>query len=305
MASNSKLLFWEREAERWEKSAKAGYNLVLREIYEERPSADEFLRKLEKLHRAFVALQGFVDFSLQIAPTLFERQDGRARWDRYLTALHYFQPRFQRGFVLKSIFSLLKLGGVAELIRSYSVEFDRVIWSLHATFSAADSFIENWRRGEEIIRMYRKEPQKDLVGLYASYRTWPEDFRLEDFHKQLQGLVHYGINIIIEDSVKLFLMISDGFLEIIVRLPLIERLEEFGEEDRSRELIEGDLRELIRRTTKYIRDSEYRKFSNLLIRKTVEHAIDSWYEEERRLRSQHPPELRRRFVDQFEEGLIL
>jgi hypothetical protein len=299
------IIFWQREAERWSRSLDSGYMEVVGELYGEQFAKEEYLRKHAKLREVFILSQAILRFAVWESKNLFEGVDLRPRWDRYLTALHHLWPRFRRGWVVRSVLHLMKLGGVSDRIAAYSTELSRVNQTLHSMFKTADQYIFNWERGENIMQRVGRKPQEQLVQLYASYKTFPEDNRLEAFRSNLEQAYSQTITVIVEDGIKLFLMIAEDFAEIVVRLPLLERMEEFEDEDRDRQLVESDLKSWLTTLAGYLRDSEHRQLLSRIWRRTSEHAVKSWHEEECLLRAQHPQETRRRFIEQFEQGLIL
>lgn len=300
------LLFWKQEKERWIDACESGFSEALKELYKAKFSPDDFLRKERKLRTVRVVLFEAINFAARIAPTLFEDLRGRPRWNRYLAALNYTFPRFQSGFVTRTVLSLLKLKGASERIESYTVRLGESLKVFLKMFQSADEYVKNWKHGEEIAHSFQKKPQENLTRLYANYRTFHEDAKFESFHQTLENTSKETTTVIIEDVVSLWLMIAEDFVEIIVRLPLLEKIEEFQDENDDRKLVETDLAELLKRLTRYVKDSEHRQLIHLLLRKVADQAITSWYEEECELRRQHPSmEMKRRFVEQFEQGLIL
>lgn len=297
-------LFYKREAERWERALLVGTNYVSERFYDERVPFEDFLRKDRKLRAARILALAGLDFAVLMAPNLFERIDGRPRWNRYLTALRFTLPRFRSGIIVRSVLSWLRLKEAGERVESYAVRLNETVRILFEMFKDADEYLENWKRGEEISREHHKEPQKDLVALYASYKTFQEDKQFSSFREKLERSSQETITIIIEGGIMLFLMIAQDFIEVIVRLPMLERMEQFDDMDPDRAPIEADLKMFLLRLVGYIRNSEHRALLSQLLLKSSEQAIKSWYEEEENLRRQHRPEMRPRFIEQFERGLL-
>lgn len=299
------LLFYQRETKRWEEAITLGANDVLSELHTRGLPFVDFIRKDKKLRVVRMMALAGLDFAAKAAPNLFERIDGRPRWNRYLTALRFTLPRFRSGLIVKSVLTWLRLKEAGECVESYAVRLNETVRVLFEMFKGADEYVENWGRAEEISREYGKKPQEGLVALYTSFKTFPEDKQFVSFREKLEKSSHETITIVIEDGIKFFLMIAEDFIEVIVRLPMLERMEQFDDQDPDRAPVEADLKLLFSRLTGYLRDSEHRELLHVLLRKAAERAIKSWYEEEEDLRRQHRPEMRSRFTEQFEKGLIL
>lgn len=238
---------------------------------------------------------------LTLSLPLFAMEESRARWNVYLEGMRGLLRDYRHSHLLRAIFPMLKIGELGEKTHAWTGEALELLHTAELFLEDLDRYLQALAAGQEILVSYGRSQDEGLARVYATLKTWEETKEFEKFAANFEKLLDQSVTVVVEGPIQLYLMLSrEGFL-LIFRALSASRLED-------RKLQDRDLASLMKLHDDFrgkVENWEARKRASQLLRRALEIYFERWRQKQEERRSLLPTEeLRKRFIERFERGVI-
>lgn len=243
-----------------------------------------------------------VDFLIDDFFSIFEEKNGRGRQDIFASGLRKVWQKFPSSYFFRFVLPMFKLDeDLGEKTRSLAAEWLELTHFSQKALAEIDKYLKNYSKGQKILEAYRSE-NKELLRLYASLKTWEEKEKFEKFFADFESLLERGVEVFVFGPIQLYLMLNRETFLLIFKMFSSEKLSEIeSESEKAYQEVMAWHDFCHRFLERFLPLHLLREAS----RRIVKEYIRLLKEGEEGLRQQLPTkELKKRFVERFEKGLL-
>jgi len=240
---------------------------------------------------------------LKHVPLMRERERGRYKWDIFTSGVRSVTRKFRTSFLAKFLFPMMHLEKEGEYLHALAGRYVGATNAISNCFAKVERYAEAYSYAINKTESLKMQEAR-LCARYADLKTWTVEEDYELFAKTLESTLVEGIEIIVEDSIKFYLLLSPERFMFILRAASAGSLSDLlHTKDLDKELQDALLLPLLLKEA--IETSALLKVFRELLPEAMREYVKLWKKDHDAIRRELPTEeSRRRFVSAFESGAL-